>query len=181
MKQTITVHVAGRSREVEPVDMMPILVSADGGYRYAIWETATHSPGVCGKNVAFVDEDNKTVERLLGVEEIATAIRVTEAAKAASPKSPWIPVVERLPQDDDGAWGSIVSVLVTVQSCSLLTGEPSKPFVTSAAYDIEQRIFDVGGLGAINAVPFESGKPRTTVSHWMPMPVSAKEWKEEAT
>lgn len=178
MKQTITVHVAGRSREVEPVDMMPILVSADGGYRYAILETAAHSPGVCVKNVAFVDEDNKTVERLLGVEEIATAIRVTEAAKAASPKSPWIPVTERLPQDDDGKWGGIVSVLVTVQPCSLLTGEPSKPFVTSAAYDIEQRIFDVGGLGAINAVPFESDKPRTTVSHWMPMPVSAKEWKE---
>ena len=175
MKQTITVHVAGRSREVEPVDMMPILVSADGGYRYAILETAAHSPGVCVKNVAFVDEDNKTVERLLGVEEIATAIRVTEAAKAASPKSPWIPVTERLPQDDDGKWGGIVSVLVTVQPCSLLTGEPSKPFVTSAAYDIEQRIFDVGGLGAINAVPFESDKPRTTVSHWMPYPEPPQE------
>lgn len=178
MKQTITVHVAGRSREVEPVDMMPILVSADGGYRYAIWETAAHSPGVCGKNVAFVDEDNKTVERLLGVEEIAPAIRVTEAAKAASPKSPWIPVAERLPEAKEGNWSGIARVLVTVQPYCFLTDEPATPYVTSAAYDIEQRIFDVGGLGAINAVLFESDKPRLTITHWMPMPVSAKEWKE---
>ena len=66
---------------------------------------------------------------------------------------------------------------MTVQPYCFLTDEPATSYVTSAAYDIEQRIFDVGGLGAVNAVLFESDKPRLTITHWMPMPVSAADWE----
>lgn len=87
----------------------------------------------------------------------------------------WIPVTERLPEAKEGNWSGIARVLVTVQPYCFLTDEPATPYATSAAYDIEQRIFDVGGLGAINAVPFESDKPRLTITHWMPYPKPAKE------
>ena len=86
----------------------------------------------------------------------------------------WIPVTERLPEANEGNLSGIAMVLVTVQPY-FLTDEPATPYATSAAYDIEQRIFDVGGLGAINAVPFESDKPRLTITHWMPLPEAAKE------
>lgn len=82
----------------------------------------------------------------------------------------WIPVTERLPEDKEGNWSGIARVLVTVQPYCFLTDEPATPYVTSAAYDIEQRIFDVGGLGAVNAVLFESDKPRLTITHWVPYP-----------
>lgn len=82
----------------------------------------------------------------------------------------WIPVTERLPEAKEGNWSGIAMVLVTVQPYCFLTDEPATPYVTSAAYDIEQRIFDVGGLGAVNAVLFESDKPRLTITHWMPLP-----------
>lgn len=87
----------------------------------------------------------------------------------------WIPVTERLPEAKEGNWSGIARVLVTVQPYCFLTDEPATPYVTSAAYDIEQRIFDVGGLGAVNAVLFESDKPRLTITHWMPLPEAAKE------
>lgn len=86
----------------------------------------------------------------------------------------WIPVTERLPEANEGNLSGIAMVLVTVQPY-FLTDEPATPYATSAAYDIEQRIFDVGGLGAINAVPFESDKPRLTITHWMPLPEAPKE------
>ena len=86
----------------------------------------------------------------------------------------WIPVTERLPEAKEGNLSGIAMVLVTVQPY-FLTDEPATPYATSAAYDIEQRIFDVGGLGAVNAVPFESDKPRLTITHWMPLPEAAKE------
>lgn len=82
----------------------------------------------------------------------------------------WIPVTERLPEAKEGNWSGIARVLVTVQPYCFLTDEPATPYVTSAAYDIEQRIFDVVGLGAVNAVLFESDKPRLTITHWMPLP-----------
>ena len=87
----------------------------------------------------------------------------------------WIPVTERLPEAKEGNWSDIARVLVTVQPYCFLTDEPATPYVTSAAYDIEQRIFDVGGLGTVNAVLFESDKPRLTITHWMPLPEAAKE------
>lgn len=87
----------------------------------------------------------------------------------------WIPVTERLPEAKEGNWSDIARVLVTVQPYCFLTDEPATPYVTSAAYDIEQRIFDVGGLGAVNAVLFESDKPRLTITHWMPYPKLPKE------
>lgn len=87
----------------------------------------------------------------------------------------WIPVTERLPEAKEGNWSGIARVLVTVQPYCFLTDEPATPYATSAAYDIEQRIFDVGGLGAINAVPFESDKPRLTITHWVPYPKPPKE------
>lgn len=87
----------------------------------------------------------------------------------------WIPVTERLPEAKEGNWSGIARVLVTVQPYCFLTDEPATPYATSAVYDIEQRIFDVGGLGAINAVPFESDKPRLTITHWMPYPKPAQE------
>ena len=87
----------------------------------------------------------------------------------------WIPVTERLPEAEEGNWSGIARVLVTVQPYCFLTDEPATPYATSAAYDIEQRIFDVGGLGAINAVPFESDKPRLTITHWVPYPKPPKE------
>lgn len=87
----------------------------------------------------------------------------------------WIPVTERLPEAKEGNWSGIARVLVTVQPYCFLTDEPATPYATSAAYDIEQRIFDVGGLGAINAVPFESDKPRLTITHWMSYPKPPKE------
>lgn len=184
MKQTITVHVAGRSREIEPVDMMPILVSADGGYRYAILETAAHSPGVCGKNVAFVDEDNKTVERLLGVEEIATAIRVTEAAKAASPKSPWIPVTERLPKKgEDGRDCTWVHCIVSVmRSCggNWADGDVgTHVFPAPAMFDVDQKIWHVGAGPAeftVNAlIPLVDSDGGYFVTHWMLYPKPPQE------
>lgn len=85
----------------------------------------------------------------------------------------WIPVTERLPEAKEGNWSGIARVLVTVQPFCFFTDEPETPYVTSAAYDIEQRIFDVGGLGAVNAVLFESDKPRLTITHWMPLPEAA--------
>ena len=84
-------------------------------------------------------------------------------------------MTERLPEAKEGNWSGIAMVLVTVQPYCFLTDEPATPYVTSAAYDIEQRIFDVGGLGAVNAVLFESDKPRLTITHWMPLPEAAKE------
>ena len=171
MKRTTFVHIDGLPYAVTRDQLTDVLLSG-GRRRYVIVDETLEGPGLCIKHVRLIDEDADTVERLLATDGDTLEKEPTQ------PKSPWIPVAERLPQDDDGKWGSIVSVLVTVQSCSLLTGEPSKPFVTSAAYDIEQRIFDVGGLGAVNAVLFESDKPRLTITHWMPMPVSAKEWKE---
>ena len=87
----------------------------------------------------------------------------------------WIPVTERLPEAKEGNWSGIARVLVTVQPYCFLADEPATPYATSAAYDIEQRIFDVGGLGAVNAVPFESDKPRLTITHWMPYPKPAQE------
>lgn len=87
----------------------------------------------------------------------------------------WIPCSERMPEAEEGNWSGIARVLVTVQPYCFLTDEPATPYVTSAAYDIEQRIFDVGGLGAVNAVLFESDKPRLTITHWMPLPEAAKE------
>lgn len=171
MKRTTFVHIDGLPYAVTRDQLTDVLLSG-GRHRYAIVDETLEEPGLCIKHVRLIDEDADTVERLFATDGD------TLEKEPIKPKSPWIPVAERLPQDDDGKWGSIVSVLVTVQPCSLLTGEPSKPFVTSAAYDIEQRIFDVGGLGAVNAVLFESDKPRLTITHWMPMPVSAKEWKE---
>lgn len=90
----------------------------------------------------------------------------------------WIPVTERLPEAKEGNWSGIARVLVTVQPYCFLTDEPATPYVTSAAYDIEQRIFDVGGLGAVNAVLFESDKPRLTITHWMPYPKPAQEGRK---
>ena len=87
----------------------------------------------------------------------------------------WIPVTERLPEAKEGNWSGIARVLVTVHPYCFLTDEPATPYVTSAAYDIEQRVFDVGGLGAVNAVLFESDKPRLTITHWMPLPEGPKE------
>lgn len=87
----------------------------------------------------------------------------------------WIPVTERLPEAKEGNWNGIARVLVTVQPYCFLTDEPATPYVTSAVYDIEQRIFDVSGLGAVNAVLFESNKPRLTITHWMPYPKPAQE------
>lgn len=87
----------------------------------------------------------------------------------------WIPVTERIPEAKEGNWNGIARVLVTVQPYCFLTDEPATPYATSAAYDIEQRIFDVGGLGAVNAVLFESDKPRLTITHWMPLLEAAKE------
>ena len=87
----------------------------------------------------------------------------------------WIPVTERLPEAEEGNWSGIARVLVTVQPYCFLTDEPATPYATSAAYDIEQRIFDVGGLGTVNAVLFESDKPRLTITHWMPHPKPAQE------
>ena len=87
----------------------------------------------------------------------------------------WIPVTERLLEAKEGNWSGIARVLVTVQPYCFLTDEPATPYVTSAAYDIEQRIFDVGGLGAVNAVLFESDKPRLTITHWMPLPEAPEE------
>lgn len=87
----------------------------------------------------------------------------------------WIPVTERLPEAKEGNWSGIARVLVTVQPYCFLTDEPATPYVTSAAYDIEQRIFDVGGLGTVNAVPFESDKPRLTITHWVPYPKPPQE------
>lgn len=87
----------------------------------------------------------------------------------------WIPVTERLPEAEEGNWIGIARVLVTVQPYCFLTDEPATPYATSAVYDIEQRIFDVGELGAINAVPFESDKPRLTITHWVPYPKPPKE------
>ena len=100
------------------------------------------------------------------------AARIAEL-EAKAPR--WIPVTERLPEAKEGNWSGIAMVLVTVQPYCFLTDEPATPYVTSAAYDIEQRIFDVGGLGAANAVLFESDKPRLTITHWMPLPEAAKE------
>nr|DAH12387.1 MAG TPA: Protein of unknown function (DUF551) [Bacteriophage sp.] len=100
------------------------------------------------------------------------AARIAEL-KAKAPR--WIPVTERLPEAKEGNWSGIARVLVTVQPYCFLTDEPATPYATSAAYDIEQRIFDVGGLGAINAVPFESDKPRLTITHWVPYPKPPKE------
>ena len=169
MKHPIVLTVAGQPHIVSEDEL--VFVRVGGVIYYAIVVEAAEPTDACAKTIMFVDEDRKSVEGLVAV------ARAFPDLEEEPPETPWIPVTERLPQDDDGKWGSIVSVLVTVQPCSLLTGEPSKPFVTSAAYDIEQRIFDVGGLGAINAVLFESDKPRTTVSHWMPMPVSAADWE----
>ena len=90
----------------------------------------------------------------------------------------WIPVTERLPEAKEGNWSGIARVLVTVQPYCFLTDEPATPYVTSAAYDIEQRIFDVGGLGAVNAVLFESDKPRLTITHWMPHPKPPQEGRK---
>ena len=90
----------------------------------------------------------------------------------------WIPVTERLPEAKEGNWSGIARVLVTVQPYCFLTDEPATPYVTSAAYDIEQRIFDVGGLGAVNAVLFESDKPRLTITHWMPYPEPPQEGRK---
>lgn len=87
----------------------------------------------------------------------------------------WIPATERLPEAKEGNWSGIARVLVTVQPYCFLADEPATPYVTSAAYDIEQRIFDVGGLGTVNAVLFESDKPRLTITHWMPLPEAPKE------
>lgn len=87
----------------------------------------------------------------------------------------WIPVTERLPEAKEGNLSGIAMVLVTVQPYCFLTDEPATPYATSAVYDIEQRIFDVGGLGAVNAVLFESDKPRLTITHWMPYPKLPKE------
>lgn len=90
----------------------------------------------------------------------------------------WIPVTERLPEAKEGNWSGIARVLVTVQPYCFLTDEPATPYATSAAYDIEQRIFDVGGLGTVNAVLFESDKPRLTITHWMPYPKPPQEGRK---
>ena len=167
MKHPIVLTVAGQPHIVSEDEL--VFVRVGGVIYYAIVVEAAEPTDACAKTIKFVDEDRKAVEGLIAME------RAFPDLEEEPPETPWIPVAERLPQDEDGKWGSIVSVLVTVQSCSLLSGEPTKPFVTSAAYDTEQLIFDINGLGAINAAPSESGKPRTTVTHWMPYPKLPKE------
>ncbi len=169
MKHPIVLTVAGQPQIVSEDEL--VFVRVGGAIYYAIVVEAAKPTDACAKTIVFVDEDRNTVEGLIAV------ARAFPDREEEPPETPWIPVTKRLPQDEDGKWGSIVSVLVTVQSCSLLTGEPSKPFATSAAYDTEQMIFDINGLGAINAAPIENGKPRTVVTHWMPMPVSAADWE----
>lgn len=129
--------------------------------------------GCCDDCVCFKKKIS-CKEKNLGAADLIEqqAARITEL-EAKVPR--WIPVTERLPEAKEGNWSGIARVLVTVQPYCFLTDEPATPYVTSAAYDIEQRIFDVGGLGAVNAVLFESDKPRLTITHWMPLPEAAKE------
>lgn len=146
---------------------------------YITKEEITRALRICGNS-------RKCTECPLGDVEFCLHIMTTCAAdlieqqtariaelEAKVPR--WIPVTERLPEAKEGNWSGIARVLVTVQPYCFLTDEPATPYATSAAYDIEQRIFDVGGLGAVNAVLFESGKPRLTITHWMPLPEAAKE------
>lgn len=99
-----------------------------------------------------------------------------EKIKELEAKLPrWIPVTERLPKVESWKLSDIVNVLVTVQNYNLFTGEATQPYVTSAAYNAEQLIFDINGRGAINAAPIENGKLRTNVTYWMPLPVRPEE------
>lgn len=140
---------------------------------------------ICGKKMGCGHCPGKGLQDPLG-ERLCTELLMLRAAalieqqdariaglEAKAPR--WIPVTERLPEAKEGNWSGIARVLVTVQPYCFLTDEPATPYVTSAAYDIEQRIFDVGGLGAVNAVLFESDKPRLTITHWMPLPEAPKE------
>lgn len=140
---------------------------------------------ICGKKMGCGHCPGKGLQDPLG-ERLCTELLMLRAAalieqqdariaglEAKVPR--WIPVTERLPEAKEGNWSGIARVLVTVQPYCFLTDEPATPYVTSAAYDIEQRIFDVGGLGAVNAVLFESDKPRLTITHWMPYPKPPQE------
>ena len=140
---------------------------------------------ICGKKMGCGHCPGKGLQDPLG-ERLCTELLMLRAAalieqqaariaelEAKVPR--WIPVTERLPEAKEGNWSGIARVLVTVQPYCFLTDEPATPYVTSAAYDIEQRIFDVGGLGTVNAVLFESDKPRLTITHWMSYPKLPKE------
>ena len=139
----------------------------------------TRALRICGNRGKCAECPLRDAESCLHImTTCATDLIEQQAARIAEleAKVPrWIPVTERLPEAKEGNWSGIARVLVTVQPYCFLTDEPATPYATSAAYDIEQRIFDVGGLGAINAVPFESDKPRLTITHWVPYPKPPKE------
>lgn len=128
---------------------------------------------VCGESRFCKGCPSYELKDTMGVYPCDDLLMMKAELEAKVPR--WIPVTERLPEAEEGNWSGIAMVLVTVQPYCFLTDEPATPYVTSAAYDIEQRIFDVGGLGTVNAVPFESNKPRLTITHWMPYPKPAQE------
>lgn len=146
---------------------------------YITKEEITRALRICGNSRKCTECPLGDVEFCLHImTTCATDLIEQQTARIAEleAKVPrWIPVTERLPEAKEGNLNDIARVLVTVQPYCFFTDEPETPYVTSAVYDIEQRIFDVGGLGAVNAVLFESDKPRLTITHWMPLPEAAKE------
>lgn len=146
---------------------------------YITKDEITRALRICGNRRKCAECPLRDAEFCLHImTTCATDLIEQQAARIAEleAKVPrWIPVTERLPEAKEGNWSGIARVLVTVQPYCFLTDEPATPYVTSAAYDIEQRIFDVGGLGAVNAVLFESDKPRLTITHWMSYPKLPKE------
>lgn len=91
----------------------------------------------------------------------------------------WIPVTERLPENDKPYEEYLVNIIRDHFPISTWDDDPyCEEYVTVAQFDDKQKLWYLrGGNTALNALilPEDSRVNTESVTHWMPLPVPPKE------
>lgn len=95
------------------------------------------------------------------------------------PAPTWIPVTERLPENEKPYEEYLVNIMADHFPISTWDDDPyCEEYVTVAQFDDKQKIWYLhGGNTALNALitPEDSRVNSESVTHWMPMPAPPKE------